>query len=136
VIEINKNPSRSELKWFGLLLLVFLGVVGAVVNWRFHAPAAARGLWMAGVGLCLVYYALPVLRRPMFIGWMFLAFPIGWTVSHVLLGLTYYLVFTPIGLLIRFLGRDPLHRKFEPDAKSYWVEHDPSGDPSRYFRQY
>jgi hypothetical protein len=67
VIEINKNPSRSELKWFGLLLLVFLGVVGAVVNWRFHAPAAARGLWMAGVGLCLVYYALPVLRRPMFI---------------------------------------------------------------------
>jgi hypothetical protein len=72
----------------------------------------------------------------MYIGWMYLAFPIGWTVSHVLLAVTYYLVLTPIGLIMRAVGRDPMRRRLDPEAKSYWIEHRPDRDPSRYFRQY
>ena len=41
---------------------------------------------------------------------MVLAFPIGWTVSQVILLLMFYGLFTPIGLVFRLIGRDPLHR--------------------------
>ena len=136
VIQINKNPSRRDLAWFGILLLVFFGLIGALARWRFGSVGVSNTLWQVGAGLCLVYYAVRPIRKWMFLGWMFAAFPIGWTISHLLLGLTFYLVLTPIGLIMRLCGRDPLHRRFEPDAASYWVEHDPGGDASRYFRQY
>ena len=136
LIEINKNPSKKDLRWFGLLLALFFGILGLVAMLRFDAPPVARGLWIAGGGLALLYYAIPPLRRWMFVGWMVAAFPIGWTISHVLLGVVYYVVMTPIGLVMRLLGRDPLERRFDRDARTYWVEHRPDGEPARYFRQF
>jgi hypothetical protein len=136
VIQIKKDPSPRELAWFGLLLLIFCGVIGALARWRFDSPGAGNVLWIVGVVLCAVYYALPFLRRWMFVGWMYIAFPIGWTISHILLLITYYLVFTPVGLIMRLTGRDPMNRRFEPDARTYWVEHNPGAEASRYFRQY
>ena len=88
------------------------------------------------VELDLVAYAVPPLRRPLYLGWMYVAFPIGWVISHVVLAIVYYLVFTGTGLVMRLLGRDPLQRRFEPDAQTYWVEHRPGEDLARYFRQF
>jgi len=136
LIEINRDPGRSELRWFGLVLLAFLGVIGAMLRWKFDAPEAARWVWIAGVALAVIYYAVPPLRRPMFVGWMIAAFPIGWTISHVVLAIVYYLVITPIGLVMRLVGYDPMHRRFDRKAASYWKEHDPHGNAARYFRQF
>ena len=44
----------------------------------------------------------------MFLGWMYAAFPIGWTISHLLLLAVYYFVLTPVGLALRLTGRDPV----------------------------
>ena len=66
---------------------------------------------------------------------MVAAFPIGWTVSHLLLGSIFYLVITPIGLLLRALGHDPMERKFDREAKTYWIEHE-RAETARYFRMY
>ena len=136
MIEINKNPSRRDLAWFGVLVLIFFGLIGALARWRFGSADTGNNLWLVGAGLCLVYYAIPPIRKWMMLGWMYAAFPIGWTISHILLGVTFYLVLTPIGLIMRLLGREPLQLSFEPDKASYWVEHDPGEDASRYFRQY
>ena len=54
--------------------------------------------------------------RLIYVGWMVLAFPIGWTVSQVMLAVMFYGLFTPIGLVFRLLGRDPLHRSSPPRA--------------------
>jgi hypothetical protein len=67
---------------------------------------------------------------------MLAALPIGWTISHLVLGAVYYLVLTPIGLVMRLLGRDPMQRRFDRSAKSYWIERTPRTDPSRHFRQF
>jgi hypothetical protein len=48
----------------------------------------------------------------------------------------FYGVLTPIGLLMRLFGRDPLNRTFDRSATSYWIEHDPGSDLDRYFQQY
>lgn len=136
MIEINTNPSRGELRYFGLLLAVFFGVVGAILAWRFQAWPVARGLWIGGAAAGVVYYAIPPIRRWMYVGWMYLAFPIGWVISHIMMAAIYYLVFTPIGLFMRLLGRDPLSRSFDESADTYWVEHQPDENPDRYFRQF
>jgi hypothetical protein len=136
MIELNRNPSARDLKWFGLLLLAFFGLLAAMAQWRFGAPSSARLLLAVGAALSAVYYAVPPLRRWIFLAWMFAAFPIGWTISHVLLFVVYFGVLTPVGLVLRVLGKDPLDRAFDRDASSYWIARPRVDDPRRYFRQF
>ena len=136
LIEINTNPSRRDLAWFGLIALAFFVFVGATLGRWTGQPLVARTIWTIGVLVAVVYYAVPAVRRPLFVGWMYAAFPIGWVVSHVLLGVMYYGILTPVGLLMRALGRDPMERRFDRAAPSYWVERERVTDVERYFRQF
>lgn len=136
LLQINKNPSQKELQWVGLLLLLFAGIVAAIVYKGSGSAFAAKTIGVVGVVLCVVYYAVAPLRKPMYLGWLYAAFPIGWVISHLILGLTFYLLMTPIGLLLRLFGKDPMERRWKPEANTYWVEHVPAGSPSRYFRQF
>ncbi len=136
LIDIKRDPSKRELGWFGVIFALFFAIVGGLVRWKFGAPAAGTVIWLTAAGLTLLYYALPPLRRPLYFGWMYAAFPIGWVVSHVVLAIVYYLVFTGTGLVMRLLGHVRLQRRFEPDAQTYWVEHRPGEDRARYFRQF
>ena len=136
LIELRTEASRKELAWFGLLLLGFLGLVGLVV-WRATGTLTApRYIWAAGVGLATLYYAVPPLRRPIFAGWMYAAYPFGWVISHVLLAIIYFGLLTPIGRLMAVVGYDPMARRFDRAAATYWVARERNPDVSRYFRQF
>src|SRR5271157_5856901 len=78
----------------------------------------------------------PQAMRPIYVAWMVLAFPIGWTISQIILALMFYGLFTPIGLIFRIIGRDPLHRARQPGLESYWSPKTTPADPRRYFRQF
>ena len=136
LIEINKSPSPRELTWFGILLGLFFTVVGSLIWFRFERPMLAYTLWGTGTGIVLLYWALLPLRRLFYLGWMYAFFPIGWLVSHLLLGGVYYGLLTPIGLIMRAAGYDPMQGHFEPDSKTYWTKHPSGQDASRYFRQF
>jgi protein-S-isoprenylcysteine O-methyltransferase Ste14 len=136
LIELKTDASRKELAWFGVLLLAFLGIVGLLVWRTTGALTAPRYIWGAGVLLATLYYAVPPLRRPMFLGWMYAAYPIGWVVSHVLLGIIYFGLLTPIGKLMAVFRYDPMERRFDRDAASYWIERERNTDPTQYFRQF
>ncbi len=135
LVEVNLNPSKQELKWFGLIVLVFFALVGAIVWWTAMAPRAASAIVAFGAMLCVAYYAVAPLRLPMYLGWMHLVFPIGWVLSHLLFGAIYFLIVTPIGLTMRLTGRDPLRRHRPSNAVSSWTKR-PAADPDRYFRQF
>src|SRR5690606_37879755 len=100
---------------FGLAESLLLGVMALAVAFSVFAPHWLRP----------VYYAFTIV-----------AFPIGWVVSHVLLAVVFYGVFTPIGLVMRLLGRDPMRRKFDSNAESYWAPHPPRKSLEDYFRQF
>ena len=78
----------------------------------------------------------PQTMRPVYVAWMVLAFPIGWTISQFVLALMFYGLFTPIGLIFRMIGRDPLHRARQPGLESYWSPKPMPADPRRYFKQF
>ena len=136
IIEINTNPSKAELRWFGLLLALFVCLVGAVARWRFGAPSAAGAIWIAGSVIVGMYIAVPRLRRFIFVGWLYAAFPIGWAVSHAIIAAAYYLVLLPIALVLRLSKRDLLQRGFDPTATTYWSARSRSADLPRYFKRF
>lgn len=136
VIEINKDPSKRELAWFGLMFLAFFGLIGGLLWWRLQAHETAFTLWGVAAGITAVYYVIPGVRRPIYLGWLYAAFPIGWVISHLVMGIIFYLVITPIALVFKLIGRDALQRRIDKGAKSYWVEHRTGGDPQRYFKQF
>ena len=136
MIPINRNPGARDLRTFGVLLVVFTALVGGVALWRTGSMTVPVFIWCAGGFLALVYHLVPALRRPVYVGWMYAAFPIGWTVSHLLMALIYFGVVTPIGLALRAFGRDPLARRFDPAARTYWSRHTPGRDVERYFKQF
>src|SRR4026207_1468839 len=101
------SATRTELKWFGLMFAGFAGLLGVWAWWRTH-PTLAAILWSIGCVVVVTYSAVPAIRRPFFDLWMAVAYPIGWVVSHVIIALVFYLLVTPIGLIMRLLGSDPM----------------------------
>ena len=137
VVHINRDPTRRQLNQFGFIWMAFLGLFGAIAVVKFESPTVARWLWLAAVVVPILGWSVPAFMRLVFLGMSYLAWPIGFVVLHVVLALVYYLVVTPIGLLTRLFGYDPMERKFDREAASYWVERSPeSTDPKRFFRQF
>ena len=131
----DRRPTPSDLRWFGVVIGVFFGVVGVLVGWRFEAHSLRLGLWCAGAGLALLYYLVKPIRIPLYLSWMTIFSPVGAAVSTLLLGLIYFGVLTPMAMVMTLLRRDRLKRRFDPELSSYWTQCDPSDDLDRYFRQ-
>lgn len=137
LLEVNWQPSRKELKQFAA---IWFPLACAVLCWflykgtkSWYGPAV---LGSVGAILAVVAFIVPEVSRRLYVGWMIAAFPIGWTISHLMMGLIYYVLITPMGLLMRLCGRDSMGRRFEPERDSYWVPRDPPKDKKQYFRQY
>ena len=92
----------------------------------------------AAIGLlgALIVWTLPRVGNRLYDGWIEGASPIGWTVTHLVLAAVYYLVLTPIGLLMRLAGRDPMRRSIDPKAATYWIARKNPIESKRYFRQF
>jgi ABC-type uncharacterized transport system permease subunit len=135
LIELDKNPRPDKLRTFGLLLPVFFGGLGAIVRWRWDLPVVATAIWVAGAGLTVLYFAMPPVRRPIYVGWMYAVLPIGVVVSYLVLAVVYFLILTPIGLVRRMFG-DPLQRRFDRQATTYWTRVRSRTDKRDYFRQF
>ena len=76
------------------------------------------------------------LSRALFVVLSVAFVPIGFVLSHVLLAVIYYLVLTPIALVLRLTGRDVIGKKLDPDAKSYWHERSGERPAKSYFKLY
>jgi hypothetical protein len=134
--DIPRSPDSKTLRQFSAIWVVFFG--GMAVYQYFakgHATAAAViALLACTVGpLGLVR---PQAVKWIYVGWMMLAFPIGWTISTLMLGLLYYGIFTPLGVVFRARGRDLLGLKPHPDKPTYWHPKPAVTDPRRYLREF
>jgi hypothetical protein len=136
LVDKNREPTRSELRIFGVLLAVFFGLIGGLVLHRTGSWTLATVLWTATLLLCSFYYAVPTAQSMIFHAWLAVVYPIGWIISHALLAMTFYLVITPIGLAVRLCSRDSLQRKLDRSAKTYWSPHNTIEDTERYFQQF
>lgn len=112
---------------FGIVFTVFFAVVGCL-------PLLSGGqphIWALGVSgaFLLVALAVPKILHPLNVVWMKFAALLNSIVSPIVLGLLFFVTITPIGILMKLLGKDLLRLKFDKGAKSYWIERDPPGPP-------
>lgn len=136
LIDTKWNPTTRELRVFAALWLVFFGLLGGWMYLGAISPTWGGGLLIVAVVGGTLGLLWPESLRPVYLLWMGLAFPIGWLVSHLILGLLFFGLLTPIGLLMRLAGHDPLRLKPDPAEASYWSERPAEADTSRYFRQF
>lgn len=59
--------------------------------------------------------------KTLYKGWMKFAHALGWVNTRIILTLVYYFVFTPLALIFRVVGKDPMNRKLQL-VETYWVE--------------
>ncbi|MBM4108330.1 MAG: hypothetical protein FJ255_05885 [Phycisphaerae bacterium] len=135
-IVINaEQPRRAQL--MGVAIPLTLLMIGGLERFLGVPPRVIAGASIAvGATGCIVTLVSSKVGTRLYTGWMYAALPIGWTISHALLALIYYAVLTPIGLVMRLLGNDPMQRRLDRAATTYWSEHRPPTDPKRYFRQF
>lgn len=134
--DLPRNPSAKTLRQFAAAWLVFFLAFAAHQYFgkdhhRTGIVLGALAVVIGGLGLIK-----PAAVRWIFVGWMVLAFPIGWLISLMMLVLMFYLLVTPVALFFRLRGRDLLARKPAPNRPSFWVPKQTPADLRSYFRQY
>jgi hypothetical protein len=146
MLAVNWKPDRSHLRGFGTVCVIMLAAIGAWIYWQqklfwfamSSETARQTALWLWGAAfVCLVLrFAAPGALKPLYFALTAVTLPIGFVLSHVIMAVIFYGVLTPFGLFFRLIGRDPLHRRFDPSAATYWVKREPVRDVKRYFRQF
>jgi hypothetical protein len=103
---------------FGITIGTVLVLLGIILSIK--AGNYLLFLSLAGLVLMLASLMFPKLLRPLYIIWMSIAAVLGFIMSRIILSLVFYLVFAPVGIILRILKKDLLDRKIEPDKESYW----------------
>lgn len=127
--------ARNKIRRFGIVLSVILFVIGTINLYK-NKISFALFFYLADLVTIILVIINPVLLNPIYKFLLFISHIIGWINTRILLCAIYYLVFSPIGLVLRIFRKDPLDRKFDRGKSSYWVLRDEKFDPVSYERQW
>jgi hypothetical protein len=129
-------PSSRDLTILAALFLVLPGLIGIYqLLWK---GSGSGWTWII-VGVVLAACRLiPPLFRAIYSFWIGFSIVLGYFVSRILLTLVFLIAVTPTGLIMRALGKDPMERKLDPGADTYWQRKEQESDASieRYERQF
>ncbi|MCP4133194.1 MAG: hypothetical protein GY754_19660 [bacterium] len=115
------RTARKDLRNFSFIMAGVLLVVAAVLFLKDRAGFLHFAA--SGAGFLLIGITAPVILKPLYMLWMGFSIILSWFMSRVLLTLLFYLVLTPIGLILRLFGRrflDFLDVKDKKSQTGYW----------------
>ncbi len=132
--EIPTRLTPAEGRKFAFTVGVAFLVLAGITWWRDH-PTLLRIFASLGGVLLLAGLVVPGKLGPVYRGWMGFALLISKVTTPIFMGVTYFLVLTPVALVMRLLGRNPMvHR---PVSDSFWAPRSPeSGTRSDLNRQF
>ena len=126
--------TNKQLRSFGLIVGGIFAVIGV---WPLVIHSAEPRWWALILAAVLVLPAVIYLRSLFWPhkGWMMLGHVLGWINTRIILGLVFYVVVTPIGMVRRWLGKDPMGRRLRLDVETYRIPRTPR-PPSHLTKQY
>jgi hypothetical protein len=134
--DVPFRPESRVLRQFAGLWLIVFGSIGVWHGLGRSESSVVLPYLVAAVAVGLPGLVRPSLVRPVWVAALTITFPIGWVVSRVLLAIVFYGVVTPLGVVMRLAGHDPLERAVASDQSSYWAIKDRPTDPKSYLRQF
>lgn len=132
-MEINWAPSPRQLRQFGVLCVFVLPLLGWL--WNVGASGLA-GMLLVGSIVAVLSFAWPEIVKPIFVGLLLIAAPIGMVVGEIAMLLIFMGVFLPISLMFRLMRRDALRLKVDKTATTYWQPKSEPKQVSSYYRRY
>src|SRR5713101_6216933 len=128
------QDEKKQLRHFGLMVG---GIFAAIGLWPVLFRAEGPRLWALALVVALVVTALVLPRSLTQVhrAWMAAGEGLGWINTRILLSMIFYGLVTPMGVVMRRFGRDPMQRRFEPGAATYRVPK-PSRSATHMTRQF
>ncbi len=118
---VSARLTAREGRRFGFLVGGAFIALGALAAWRGHALTAVVLVCVGGL-LGLAGLAVPTRMGPIYRGWMGFATALSKVTTPIFMGVVYFLLVAPVGLVRRALGRSPL--RLPPHASSAWQKRD------------
>ena len=133
--RVNWHPNQKELRRFAVAMLIGFSVLALLSAWRAKGIAQSA-IVLAAIGVSLAIAAfIPKLGRAAYLAVYVSSSVVGHVVSSVVLALIFFLVFTPVGLFMRLLGKDPLQQR-RPKQQVGWKRVVTVKTEDSYYRQF
>ena len=114
----NIKSEKSDLRNFGIIVGIILLVISGFLFWK---EKESFQIFLAiGIILFLIAISIPAVLKPVYWMWMIFGIILGWFMTRVILSLLFYVVFTSIGLTLRFFGKQFLELRWDKSKESYW----------------
>ncbi len=116
----NHQATNKELRQFGLVVGGVFSVIGLwPVVFRGESPRP----WAMILGSLLIALGamVPQTLKQVHHGWMKIGHVLGSINTRIILGIVYYLLITPMGIVMRLMGKDPMHRALGENVDTYRV---------------
>lgn len=129
------NLDKRSLRKFGITMgAAFLAIALFIL---FKLRGATLPIFLTSAVFFMLAFISPNLLKPIYASWMRLAFTLNWITTRLILLIIFYLLFTPIGLIMRLSRIDLLDRKAANNRESYWKKKEkPNLNPLSYERQF
>ena len=130
--HVNWRPDARELRRFAVAMLIGFAVLGLLATWRASGiSTGAVVLWIIGVVLAIAAF-VPGLGRVAYLAVYLPTSIIGFVVSNIILTLMFFFVITPLGILLRLMGKDFLQQQ----RQKRWTPITRIKNEDSYYRQF
>ena len=126
-------PQLPSERRFGLLFVVVCALAAAYGMHKGWAKLFVSAFIVVSIGFALTALFVPKVLRPLNFAWFKLGELMGKVVSPIVLGVIFYLLITPFGVIGRLFGRDELKLK-RGNLDTYWISREPPGPPGESFK--
>ncbi|MCK5506803.1 MAG: hypothetical protein KAJ10_16680, partial [Thermodesulfovibrionia bacterium] len=119
-MDTSKFNDKKEWRKFGIGVAVILAVIATIQL----IVGKELFIYFYGVAAFFLFFGLllPIIIKPVYILFSYLGLILGWFMTRVILSILFYIIFTPIGLILRLFGKNFLDLKIDKKAETYWLD--------------
>lgn len=138
MIDLNISRDIKDIRLFSRTVPAALILLGGLL-WIFKLDFWPTVFILYAAAAVVFFWGMasPSTLKPVYLGWSYFTRCVALVLTSIVLGLVFYLGFTGVGLLMRLCGKDPMKKKLEPEAESYWILRPAVPfDPKTYEKQF
>jgi hypothetical protein len=128
------RPSLSSERTFGFVFTGIFLIVAGYLWYHGSNPVAIQAFLALAAAFLAFAIVMPVALRPLNKAWYYLGLLLGRVVSPIVLGILFFVLISPIAIVMRMAGRDTLKLR-KQDVQSHWIDRAPPGPSSESFKE-
>ncbi len=110
---------KTQLRKFGFVLAFGLMIPFGLVFPLLKEASVPMWPYVAALVLVMLSLIKPALLNLIYGPWMKLGHYLGWVNTRIILGFIFYLMITPMGIVMRLFGKDAMQRRYQPELSTY-----------------